>query len=63
MIKTYLWQEPDFPHFYHNPAVVKPLEEAFRVEVVDLDRMRGKKNQGFEDVITEEIVANSEIEG
>jgi Fic family protein len=63
MMKTYLWQEPDFPHFYHNPAVVKPLEETFRVEVADLDRMLGKKNPGFEDVLTEEIVANSEIEG
>jgi Fic family protein len=62
-MKTYLWQEPDFPHFYHNPAVVKPLEEAFRVEVADLDRMLGKENPGFEDVLTEEIVANSEIEG
>ena len=22
MSKTYLWQQPDFPDFYHNPAVV-----------------------------------------
>jgi len=63
MVKNYLWQESDFPHFYHNPAVVKPLEAAFRVEVEDLDRLQGKQNVGFEDVFTEEIVANSEIEG
>lgn len=62
-MKTYLWQEPDFPYFYHNPAVVKPLEDAFRVEVAGLDRMQAQQNAGFEDVLTEEIVANSEIEG
>jgi hypothetical protein len=22
MSKTHLWQQPDFPHFYYNPAVV-----------------------------------------
>ena len=63
---TYLWQDPAFPHFYHNPAVVKPLEEDFRVEVAELDRrlvQLGKDGPGFEDVLTEEIVANSKIEG
>jgi len=65
-MKTYLWQDPAFPHFYHNPAVVNPLEEAFRVEVAELDRrlvQLGKDGPGFEDVLTEEIIANSEIEG
>jgi hypothetical protein len=37
MAKTYLWQDADFPHFYHNPAVVKPLEAAFQAEVAQLD--------------------------
>ncbi|MCP5538369.1 MAG: Fic family protein [Akkermansiaceae bacterium] len=65
-MSTYLWQDPAFPHFYHNPAVVKPLEEAFRIEVAALDKRLarlGKGGPGFEDVLTEEIVANSEIEG
>lgn len=62
-MKTYLWQDPDFPHFYHNPAVVKALEAAFRVEVAELDKKLVQQNPGFEDVLTEEIVANSEIEG
>lgn len=37
MAKTYLWQHPDFPHFYCSPAVVKPLEQAFKQEVKRLD--------------------------
>lgn len=63
MEKPYLWQNPDFPHFYHNPAVVKPLELAFKKEVKRLDTMLKTQNFGFDDVLTEEIVANSEIEG
>ena len=63
MIKTYLWQELGFPHFHHNPVVVNYLEEGFRVEVLDLERILGKRNSEFEDVITEKIMANSEIEG
>ncbi len=35
MMKTNLWQDSDFPHFYHNSAVGKPLEGAFRMEVAD----------------------------
>jgi hypothetical protein len=27
--KTYLWQLDDFPHFYHNPAAIAPLEKEF----------------------------------
>lgn len=60
---TYLWQEPEFPHFYYNPAVVGPLEEAFALEIETLDRKLRKQHPGFDDVLTEEIVANSEIEG
>lgn len=63
MGKSYLWQAPDFPHFYHNPAVVKPLELAFTAEVKHLDTMLKQQDFGFDDVLTEEIVANSEIEG
>ena len=63
MAKKYLWQDPDFPHFYHNPAVVKPLEVAFRAEVAQLDAMLEQWDTGFDDVFTEEILANSEIEG
>ena len=33
MSKSDLWQDPSFPHFYYNPAVVAPLEEAFKQEV------------------------------
>lgn len=63
MAKTYLCQVADFPHFYHNPAVVKPLELAFKAEVKQLDARLQKQCSGFDDVLTEEIVANSEIEG
>jgi len=63
MGRTYLWQHPDFPHFYHNPAVVAPLEAAFRAEVDQLDAKLKRQDLGFSDVLTEEIVANSEIEG
>jgi len=63
MPKPYLWQDADFPHFYHNPAVVKPLEAAFKAEVKRLDAKLNAQDLGFDDVFTEEIVANSEIEG
>lgn len=63
MSKTYLWQDPAFPHFYYNPSVVAPLEEAFIKEVARLDSTLGQQTSDFEDVLTEEIVANSEIEG
>lgn len=63
MSKCYLWQDPAFPHFYYNPAVVAPLEEAFKQEVKRLDSVIGKQEVDFGDVLTEEIVANSEIEG
>jgi Fic family protein len=63
MSKPYLWQEADFPHFYHNPAVSRVLEEKFQEEVSKLDQMLHTQEVGFDDVFTEEIVANSEIEG
>lgn len=63
MTKHYLWQEPLFPHFYHNPAVVKPLERAFKEAVDRLDVKLRKQNHDFADVFTEEILSNSEIEG
>ncbi|MGJ8653066.1 MAG: DUF4172 domain-containing protein [Opitutaceae bacterium] len=63
MSKAYLWESPDFPHFYCNPAVVEPLEAKFKAEVQQLDARLRKHDLGFEDVFTEEIVANSEIEG
>ena len=63
MAETYLWQDANFPHFYYNPAVVAPLEVAFQTAVQGLDVMMKQQAVGFEDVLTEEIVANSEIEG
>lgn len=63
MSENYLWQDPDFPHFYYNPAVVMPLEVAFKEAVARLDARILKQNPGFEDVFTEEILSNSEIEG
>ena len=63
MAKTYVWQAPDFPHFYHSPTVVKPLELEFKQEMKRLDAMLKKQDFGFDDVFTEEIVANSKIEG
>lgn len=63
MPKPHLWQDPSFPHFYHNPAVVKPLEANFSKEAKRLDAMLKKQDFGFDDVLTEEILANSEIEG
>ncbi len=63
MAKTYLWQAPEFPHFYYNPAVVKSLEAAFKSEVKRLDMILKKQDLVFDDVFTEEIIANSEIEG
>lgn len=63
MAKQYLWQEAAFPHFYCNPAVVGPLEDAFKEAVQQLDTRLARLNPGFDDVLTEEILANSEIEG
>ena len=63
MVKTYLCQAPEFPHFYYNPAVVKSLEAAFKSEVKRLDMILKKQNVVFDDVFTEGIIANSEIEG
>jgi len=63
MDKTYLWELPDFPHFYGNPAVVEPLEARFQSEMKQLDTRLQQQHTGYEDVFTEEIVANSEIEG
>ena len=63
MTHSYLWQHAAFPHFYHNAAVVQPLELAFQAEVERLDAMLDTQAIGFDDVLTEEIVANSEIEG
>ena len=63
MAKSYLWQEADFPHFYHNPAVVKPLEAAFKEEVKQLNAKLKREDPGFDDDVTEELVSNSEIEG
>lgn len=63
MAKTYLWQDPAFPHFYSYPAVVAPLEASFKQAVTALDARISKQNVGFADVLTEEIVSNSEIEG
>jgi len=63
MSQPYLWQEADFPHFYHNPAVGRVLEEKFQEEVSRLNQMLHTQEVGFDDVFTEEIVANSEIEG
>ena len=58
-----LWQQPDFPHFYHPPAVVKALEEEFKAALSQLDLLLRSQKVGFSDVFTEEILANSEIEG
>ena len=63
MSKPYLWQEADFPHFYHNPAVGRILEEKFQEKVSQLDEMLPPQEVEFDDVFTEEIIANSEIEG
>jgi len=63
MSKTYLWQATDFPHFYYNPAVVEPLEFALKQAIKGLDTKLKKQNLGTENVFTEEIIANSEIEG
>ena len=63
MSKTYLWQTTDFPHFYYNPVVVKPLEIVFKQAVKSLDTTLKKKNPGTENIFTEETIANSEIEG
>ncbi|HKK18951.1 MAG TPA: DUF4172 domain-containing protein [Opitutales bacterium] len=63
MTEMYLWESPDFPHFYYNLAVVEPLEASFIAAIRELDARLGRQHPGFEDVLTEEIVANSEIEG
>jgi hypothetical protein len=55
MAKTYLWQAPDFPHFYNNPAIAEPLKRAFREAVEQLDSMLSQQVLGFDDVLTEEI--------
>jgi Fic family protein len=63
MNKSYLWQDPAFPHFYYNPAVVAPLEEAFKQEINRLDSVLAKVNVDSSDVLTEEVLANSDIDG
>ena len=63
MSKPYLWQVLDFSHFYYNPAVVEPLEVTFKQELKCLDAMFEKQDPGTENVFTEDVIANSEIEG
>lgn len=63
MEPTYLWEDPAFPHFYYNPAVVAPLEEEFQSEIERLDAKIAEQKASFDDVLTEEILSNSEIEG
>ena len=50
MTKSYLWQDADFPHFYHNPAVVAPLEADLKAEVTNLDARLKAESLGFDDV-------------
>jgi Fic family protein len=61
--KTYLWQLNDFPHFYHNPVAVAPLEKEFTKAFRKLIKAFPLRNQDFDDLFTEEIIANSKIEG
>ena len=63
MVKTYLWQVSNFLHFYHNPAVVAPFEAIFKQELVALNAKIALQDMVFDDVLTGEIVANSEIVG
>ena len=63
MKKPYLWQDADFPHFYFNEAVVEPLEVAFKGKMKLLTKALRRKNTDVAEVLTEEILANSEIEG
>jgi len=63
MKPVYLWQDPAFPHFYYNPAVVATLEAAFQAEVERLAEKIAGWNTVFDDILTEEILANSEMEG
>ena len=63
MTENYLWQQADFPHFYYNPAVINPLEKEFVAEFKKLIGSFPMRNQNFDDLFTEEIVANSQIEG
>lgn len=63
MSQPYLWEDPHFPHFYHNPVVIGKLEAEFRAETAKLDQILQTQDVGFSDVFTEEIMANSEIEG
>ena len=61
--KTYLWQLDDFPHFYHNPVAIAPLEKKFIAAFRKLVKSFPLRNQDFDDLFTEEIIANSKIEG
>lgn len=63
MSENYLWQQADFPHFYYNSAVIEPLEREFVVAFRKLIRAFPMRDQNFDDLFTEEIVANSQIEG
>ena len=63
MTQSSLWQEADFPHFYDNPAVDRVLEEKFQEKDSKLDQRLHTQGVGFDDVFTEEIMANSEVEG
>ncbi len=63
MTENYLWQQADFPHFYYNPGVIDPLEREFVTEFKKLIRSFPMRDRNFDDLFTEEIVANSQIEG
>lgn len=63
MSEVYLWQNPDFPHFYWNNAVVERFEQAMQDEMHSLIRQFAKGGTDYSDLFTEEILANSEIEG
>ena len=61
--KTYLWQQNDFPHFYHNSVAIAPLEKEFIATFRKLVKAFPLRSQNFNDLFTEEIIANSKIEG
>ena len=60
-----IWKDEDFPHYYYNPAAVAAVESRFSQALEELIAgMDGKScAEGFDEILVEETVKNSQIEG
>lgn len=60
-IRTYVWQNTDFPHYFCNEKAIEPLEKRFKLLIKTLNDFN--KNLNLNEIFIEEVYFNSLIEG